>query len=565
MLFLNLYINLLHLNRFRSLFILFACIFVSACNNPPPDKKEEKVVIAKPENVDEEVSRLISKHLSGHDTSLAFVLEADTLVAVRELKEFYSQNNYNVTWTEKGILTKQGDSLIDILRSADQYGLYSNDYHFDKITGSLEASKSQKKNKFDAAKLYEADLFLTDAFFKFAVHLSKGRLNSDSLTAEWHPEKLDTNLVELLKNAIIKNNIRGTLDSLEPRNEQYKSLKKALREFKAEFNGIEWESLASRESDSVTYNDRLKKRLQASHNYCQVCSGSDSIKLIKSIKDLQCRYNLVQDGKIGKLTFKALQQTKQDMIEQIEMNMERWRWTDAPKEKRYVWVNIPKYEMHVMEHDTLVMRSRVIVGAPKTRTPLLKSTIRYFIIYPYWTVPFSIITKEILPQLKRDTSYLRRKNFEVLDRNGYVIDTMINWKKYSKNYFPFRIRQRIGEDNSLGILKFNFNNKYGVYMHDTDNRRLFGRETRALSHGCVRLEKFYDFAKFLIREDSIHYPVDSLNADLLVQEQKQINVKKPIAIYINYYTVEVDEYNELHFFTDIYMRDEKMLKALKKN
>jgi murein L,D-transpeptidase YcbB/YkuD len=153
----------------------------------------------------------------------------------------------------------------------------------------------------------------------------------------------------------------------------------------------------------------------------------------------------------------------------------------------------------------------------------------------------------------------------VLDRNGYVLDhTTINWKKYSKNYFPFKLRQRIGDDNSLGILKFNFNNKYGVYMHDTDNRRLFARENRALSHGCVRLEKFFDFASFLIRDDSLRYPIDSLKADLLKEEQKQVNLRKPIPIYINYYTVEVDDYMELHFFIDIYGKDERMMKALKR-
>jgi murein L,D-transpeptidase YcbB/YkuD len=118
---------------------------------------------------------------------------------------------------------------------------------------------------------------------------------------------------------------------------------------------------------------------------------------------------------------------------------------------------------------------------------------------------------------------LRRKNFDVLDGNNNVVDaSKIKWKKYSKTYFPWKLRQRIGDDNSLGILKFNFNNKHGVYMHDTDNRKLFGREMRAMSHGCVRLEKFIDFAGFLIRDDSIKYPIDSLKSDLLKEQQKYV-------------------------------------------
>ena len=219
--------------------------------------------------------------------------------------------------------------------------------------------------------------------------------------------------------------------------------------------------------------------------------------------------------------------------------------------------------MKVIEQDTLVMRSRVIVGQPEKQTPILKSTIRYFLIYPYWTVPFSIATKEILPILKRDTSYLRRKNFDVLNGINQKVDpSTINWKKYTKTYFPWKLRQGIGEDNSLGVLKFNFENKYGVYMHDTDNHRLFGREMRAMSHGCCRLEKFMDFTKFLIRDDSIRYPLDSLKLDLLKEQQKYVYIRHPIAIYINYFTVEVDNYNEIHYFLDVYKRDEKMLKSL---
>lgn len=520
-------------------------------------------MVSKPEDVDKEVNKLIRERLISLDADKALIISDDTLPATKYIVDFYTQNNNTVAWTSKGVLTRQGDTLFNILKNADTYGLIREDYHFTKIDSLLKSVKDSVSKKYDAVKLSEADLFLTDAFFTFTVHVSTGRLNADSLTKEWHPEKLDTNLVEVLRTALKLNKIRKTINSLEPQNEQYQRLKLALKNYRKEFKNVEWDSLASRESDSLTFNQRLKQRLIASHDYAEGLSDNDSISLFKAVKNFQCKHNLVEDGKIGKLTFKALQQTKEDVIQQIEMNMERWRWTDPPKEERYVWVNIPKFEMKVVEDDTLVMRSRVIVGAAKTKTPLLKSTIRYFTIYPYWTVPFSIITKEILPQLKRDTSYLRRKNFDVLDRNGYVIDTPINWKKYSKNYFPFKLRQRIGDDNSLGILKFNFNNKYGVYMHDTDNRRLFARENRALSHGCVRLEKFFDFAKFLIREDSIKYPVDSLKSDLLREEQKQVNVRKPIAIYINYYTVEVDEYSELHFFNDIYERDEKMLRALK--
>ena len=126
------------------------------------------------------------------------------------------------------------------------------------------------------------------------------------------------------------------------------------------------------------------------------------------------------------------------------------------------------------------------------------------------------------------------------------------------------MRQRIGADNSLGVLKFNFINKYGVYLHDTDNHKLFNREMRALSHGCIRLEKYLDFAKFLIRDDSLNYPIDSFMKDLKTEKQKYIYIKKAIPIYVNYFTIEVGKNNELLFFMDVYNRDKKMLESLSK-
>jgi len=437
------------------------------------------------------------------------LIAKDTLYATKQLAEYYTQNDYTITWSDKGKLNPHGDSLYKIIKNIDEYGLYSNDYHFLIIDSLLKTKQDIKTKKYDAVKLYEADLLLTDAFFTILVHVSKGRLNADSLTREWHPQKVDTNLVSVVASCLKNNSIKQAIDSLEPHNPQYQQLKLALKDFKKEFEGISWDSLASRESDSLTFKQRVKDRLILTHHYFEEYSGSDSIKLAKAIKNFQCKHHLNEDGKIGKLTFKAMQMTKQDYITQIELNMERWRLSTQPKDKQYVWVNIPKYEMEVIEKDTLVMKSRVIVGTLKNQTPILKSKIGYMTIYPYWNVPFSIATKEILPRLHWDTSYIRKKKFEVIDWHGKVVDhKKINWKKYNKTNLPYRFRQRIGEDNSLGVLKFNFHNKYGVYMHDTDNRRLFNRESRSMSHGCVRLEKYIELAQFLIRDDSVKYPKD---------------------------------------------------------
>lgn len=281
--------------------------------------------------------------------------------------------------------------------------------------------------------------------------------------------------------------------------------------------------------------------------------------------------NLEPDGKLGKYTKQALAQNKELTIRQMEMALERWRWEPKEYPKKYFWVNIPSCDLHVFEwdkkqkKDTLVLLSNVVVGKPENQTPVLKSKINYLIVYPYWKVPFSIAWKEILPALQHDTSYLRRKGFEVIGAHGKVVDPRkIKWKKYNKTNLPYSFRQRIGEDNSLGVLKFNFNSRYGVYMHDTNSKKYFKTFYRWQSHGCIRLEQYYEAARFIIRDDTLKIPYDTLDAWLGKQEQQKINLRKQIPIYVKYFTAIADSLG-LHRYIDIYRKDEQMMKMLYKN
>jgi murein L,D-transpeptidase YcbB/YkuD len=186
------------------------------------------------------------------------------------------------------------------------------------------------------------------------------------------------------------------------------------------------------------------------------------------------------------------------------------------------------------------------------------------LIYPYWNVPYSIAWKEILPMVQRDTNYLHRHNFEVISGKGEVVRNLgkLNWKKYNKDHLPIRFRQRIGDENSLGIVKFNFNSKYDVYMHDTNSKRYFKTFYRYQSHGCIRLERYMEMARFLIRDDTLKIPYDTLNAYFVREEQKKINLRKPLPIYVRYFTAGVDSLNELQLFLDVYRKDRQMMKMI---
>lgn len=245
----------------------------------------------------------------------------------------------------------------------------------------------------------------------------------------------------------------------------------------------------------------------------------------------------------------------------LSINMERWRW-EKPLPDRYVSVNVPAFTLRVVEFDSVLLQSKVIVGKRETPTPVLESVIRSFIIYPYWHVPRSISTKEILPALQTDSSYLKKNNFEVLNKQGVVIDAAtIQWKSYHAEHFPFILRQREGSENSMGIIKFIFANNYGIYLHDTNSKRLFSRKMRDLSHGCVRVSQAIDLAHYLVREDDIYVSPEDLDQYLSLQQRLKIELRKPIPVKLQYFTCEVEK-GVVRFYDDIYKKDSLMIQEL---
>jgi L,D-transpeptidase YcbB len=235
---------------------------------------------------------------------------------------------------------------------------------------------------------------------------------------------------------------------------------------------------------------------------------------------------------------------------------------------RYLWVNLPGYSMKFIEDDSLVLLSKIICGKVKTRTPILTSAISELITYPQWTVPASIIEKEILPGIKRDSDYLAKKGFSLVDKNGDEVDPhTVEWSRYKRG-IPYRVVQGSGDENALGVLKFNFPNKYAVYLHDTNQRYLFARNSRSLSHGCVRVQDWQKLAYSMIRYDNKEFASkrpssteDSLTAWLARKEKHSIVVRNRLPVYIRYFTCEADEAGKLLFYDDIYGED-KMLQEL---
>jgi len=410
--------------------------------------------------------------------------------------------------------------------------------------------------KLDAAKWAYSDLLLTSAFVQIVKDLSKGRLLPDSLLAT------DSLLTPAFFTSQIKQFNSVTIDSfttqLEPVNPGYQKLKTGLKKFliKAHFKDY----TIIKPKDSVQFPQLVYKRLSEDDSSLMHISDPDSIEVAKAIRKYQKKKSLKADGLISMSLIDRLNSTDKEKFIRIAITLDKYKMLQ-PLPPQYIWVNIPAYYLQVIDSDTVVLTSRVVVGKPETKTPLITSAITDLITYPKWHIPESIIKKDILPGLKRDPGYTIRKGFTLFDEEGNEVDPYkVTWAKY-KEGIPYSVVQGSGDENALGVMKFNFPNKYSVYLHDTNQRYLFSKSKRALSHGCVRVQAWQELTHFILRNDSLYgnkfIPIDTVNNWLVLKEKHLIPVRKKIPLFIRYFTCDVEKDNVV-FYDDVYGDDRRI-------
>jgi murein L,D-transpeptidase YcbB/YkuD len=290
---------------------------------------------------------------------------------------------------------------------------------------------------------------------------------------------------------------------------------------------------------------------------------ADSSQLAKAILKFQKKKGITADGKAGSGTLRMLNTTDRERFIQIAITLDRYKMLPEKMPAKFLWVNLPGFYLQLWEEDTIKIISKIVCGKPATRTPVLTSALSEMITYPQWTMPTSIIVKEILPAVKKNPGYLKRKGFSLIDSKGDEVDPYkVSWSKYSKG-IPYKVVQGSGDDNALGVMKFNFSNKYSVYLHDTNQRYLFGLLNRAMSHGCVRVQEWQKLANYILHNDSSiankgSYPlIDSMHTWLKRKEKHSISIHNRIPLFIRYFTCDGNNGN-IVFYDDIYGEDKKL-------
>ncbi|MBL7757194.1 MAG: L,D-transpeptidase family protein [Chitinophagaceae bacterium] len=533
---------------------------IAACGNG--DKPATRDLVQSPDELDPKTTENIRQLLDYAGTHKQLPDDSVLLFDQALLSKVYQEREYKPVWGSREEWQPLADSLFTFLQMAKWYGLFPEDYHFLKLSSIRQrilADSVRKGDRTDAALWARADIMLTDAFVHVIKDLKLGRLPLDSISARKDSVLPADFYLQRLSAARGKQSLSLAFYGLEPTHEGYRRLKAAIPAFLANASDRVYTQVP--QPKDPRFKQALQTRLYEGGYLDQDSITADSATLVRAVKKFQEEHNIAVDGRVGEGTVRILNTNDKDRFVSIAITLDRYKHLPDSMPGRYVWVNIPGYYMLLHQGDSINVESKIICGKPATRTPLLTSAISELITYPQWTVPTSIIAKEILPAVKRDPGYLAKKGFSLINGKGDEVDPFtVEWSKYSKG-IPYKVVQGSGDANALGILKFNFPNKYAVYLHDTNQRYLFAQAMRSLSHGCVRVQSWEKLAYSIIRydyksrEDGKTSAVeDSLNSWLKRKEKHHITVKNRLPVFIRYFTCEWRN-NRLLFYDDIYGED----------
>ena len=475
-------------------------------------------------------------------------LTAQQIHHIPEVRQFYAANGYHRAWTSKAHIDRRV-FLYVLLHNIAKWGLYTSDYNSD-------AADDNVNLEFNMERSIEQDIRLTDVTIHFYRDLKYGNIppviGFNGLN--YQPDAED--IVLPLQHALEDNSLDGLADIIAP----------ALPETVNLLNKIRWMQYIICDSNFSEVNIVSKgisnkntplvtKLFQLGLISSREETITDSI-VSGGIEQAKILFPTIRNDRPNDRLFEQLNVPLHIRLEQLFLSLNYYRWLSVLQINQPVAVvNIPAAVLKVYYKNETILRMRMVVGKPSSPTPTLLSRITDVMLYPYWMVPGPIARKELLPQIKKDPGFLEAGSFQVLDKAGRVINPdTINWHLYNRSHLPYSLRQSTGCDNALGILKLNFYNPYGVYLHDTPDKNLFSRSRRYFSHGCMRMEKPFDLARYILKSNSI--AIDTLGDDICVSNHPPVRVpaEEKLAVLVWYNLAGIDALGKIQFYDDVYKR-----------
>ncbi len=476
-----------------------------------------------------------------------------------EAKQFYAKQGFKPLWVGNKN-KKRAQALISALSSAGDHALPTKQYR----VSELKAALLNQKGEAGA----DAEALATEIFLSYAHDLSSGVLDPkrvDKEIAVQPPRRSEYALLD----AISRSSPSGFFKALAPKHPEYGRLigeKRRLERLIGKGGFGAKIPVATLKPGSSSKNVvKMRNRLSAmGYGRLGADSGFDE-SLLKVVKQFQTDHGLNADGVVGPGTIKVMNASAEQRLQQVLVNLERERWMNRSRGKRHIVVNLADFRFNVYDNDRVTFTSVTVIGkVSKDRTPEFHDQMTHMVVNPTWHVPRSIAGKEYLPILKKDPGFLARRGMRMVNSKGKSINPAnVNLAQYNEKNFPYSIKQKPSKSNALGLVKFMFPNKYNIYLHDTPSKSLFKREVRAFSHGCVRVQKPFEFAYKLLEKQTSD-PKGAFHGWLKTGREQYVNLQQPVPIYLNYRTAFFGENGRVNYRNDIYGRDKTIFRALSK-
>ncbi|HUQ81850.1 MAG TPA: L,D-transpeptidase family protein [Gemmatimonadaceae bacterium] len=475
-------------------------------------------------------------------------------------KRLYAEYAGNPIWLDgDGLRERRTKTLMTALLAADADALALDAYPLDELNRLLSALLKAKKPS--AELLGNVDVALTATYVALGQDLLTGQVDPSTVSQDWHIKPTPAQVDSALGGFLRDKRFDVTVTQMRPEYDEYKELQKQLGRYRDIIARGAWEEVPGGkavkpgESAPAERLAALRARLQvegyaggkdaAAPASATPPSGTATYdrELAGAVAQFQREHGIAVDSALGKETLNALNVPATYRLGQIAANMERYRWMPRTLGDKYVFVNVPAFRLKAYDEGKEVMEMKVVVGAEfeGRNTPVFSDSMQYVVFRPFWNATDSIMVKELWPKVQSDPTYLERNNYEIVKEGGKE-----------------RIRQKPGDKNALGLVKFMFPNSFSIYMHDTPEDQLFQKDVRAFSHGCIRLEKPEEMAKWVLgwSDEQVRAAMASGPDD------RRINLKAKVPVYIVYFTTFMRD-GRLYFGNDLYGRDVQLVERVK--
>ncbi|MEO1501422.1 MAG: L,D-transpeptidase family protein [Pseudomonadota bacterium] len=477
-----------------------------------------------------------------------------------QVAAYYKENKFEAIWIGGPKENARLRALIDTITVADRHALPVARYNLQGLLDMLASVRSPQD-------MASAEARLTKIYLTLAQDMQTGVLVPSSID-EHIKRKVEVRTADEHLQGITTSDPAKYLRSLAPNTGEYTRLmKEKLRLASVIKNGGWGTPLSTKPVKPGAEGTRvveLRNRLMKMGFLQRSVSQRYDAKLENAVRDFQEAHGLEPDGVAGEGTLKEINVSPQQRLRSVVVAMERERWLNMPEGRgeRHILVNLTDFSARVLDNDVETFRTRSVIGKNTSdrQSPEFSDEMEHMVINPTWHVPRSIAVKEYLPRLQRNPAALG--HLTLVDRRGYVVDrASADFTQFTPRTFPYSIKQRPSKRNALGLVKFMFPNRYNIYLHDTPEKHLFSRETRAFSHGCIRLQQPFEFAYHLLaaQEDD---PKDFFQRTLATRKEAYVNLEKHVPVHIIYRTVFTTAKGEVHFRRDVYGRDAKIWNAL---